>query len=59
MIRAIIFIAIGALGYHLYLNPGDKDVVIDKITTTINQGASKIQSLTQEDTADKIKDLVK
>lgn len=59
MIRAIIFIAIGALGYHLYLNPGDKDVVIDKITTTINQGANKIQSLTQQDTADKIKDLVK
>lgn len=59
MIRAIIFIAIGALGYHLYLNPEDKDVVIDKVTTTINQGASKIKSLTQEGTSDKIKDLVK
>jgi hypothetical protein len=59
MIKAIIFIAIGALGYHLYLNPNDKDVVIDKVTTTINKGANKIQELTQKDTADKLKELVK
>lgn len=48
MIRLAIGIFIGVLGYHLYLNPGDKDEVMSKAKDYINNGASIVKEFTEK-----------
>ena len=40
MIKAIIFMGLGALIFYLYQNPGEMTSVIDQGKALINQGAS-------------------
>ena len=47
MIKAIVFIAVGALGAYLYMNPGDVDGATLMLKHSINQGATVIQEATQ------------
>ena len=47
MIKAIIFMGLGALIFYLYQNPGEMNSVIDQGKALINQGASIIQEHTQ------------
>jgi hypothetical protein len=47
MIRAIIFMVIGAVCAYLYMNPGDIDGASDMIKQGINKGATVIQEATQ------------
>lgn len=47
MIKAIIFIAIGAVGAYLYMNPGDIQGAQDMILSGVNKGATIIQEATE------------
>lgn len=47
MIKAMIFIAIGAVGAYLYMNPGDVDGATDMLKNGINKGATVIQEATE------------
>ena len=48
MIKAAIFIAIGAVGAYLYMNPGDVDGATQMLKQGINQGAAVIQEATND-----------
>ena len=39
MFKAIIFIAIGAVGAYLYMNPGDVDGSLEMLKQGVNKGA--------------------
>ena len=47
MIKALIFIAIGAVGAYLYMNPGDVDGATEMLKQGINKGATVVQEATQ------------
>ena len=47
MIKAIIFMAIGAVGAYLYMNPGDVDGATEMLKQGINKGATVVQEATQ------------
>ena len=47
MFKAIIFIAIGAGGAYLYMNPGDVDGATEMLKQGINKGATVVQEATQ------------
>tara|TARA_A100001015_G_scaffold211101_1_gene236654 strand:+ start:1761 stop:1904 length:144 start_codon:yes stop_codon:yes gene_type:complete len=47
MIKAILFIAIGAVGAYLYMNPGDVDGATEMLKQGINKGATVVQEATQ------------
>jgi hypothetical protein len=47
MIKALIFIAIGAVGAYLYMNPGDVDGAMGMVKQGINQGATIVQEATE------------
>ena len=47
MFKAIMFIAIGAVGAYLYMNPGDVDGATEMLKNGINQGATVIQEATE------------
>jgi len=47
MIKALFFIALGAVGAYLYMNPGDVAGAKDMILSGINQGATIVQEATQ------------
>ena len=47
MLKAILFMAIGAVGAYLYMNPGDVDGATQMLKQGINQGASVIQEATK------------
>jgi len=47
MIKAILFIAIGAVGAYLYMNPGDVDGATEMLKQGINKGATVIQEATR------------
>lgn len=47
MIKALFFIAIGAVGAYLYMNPGDVDGALGMVKDGINQGATIVQEATE------------
>lgn len=47
MIKAILFIGIGAVGAYLYMNPGDVDGATQMIKQGVNQGATIIKEATE------------
>jgi len=47
MSKAILFIAIGAVGAYLYMNPGDVDGATEMIKQGINKGATVVQEATK------------
>ena len=47
MIKAILFIAIGAVGAYLYMNPGDVDGATEMLKQGINNGATVVQEATR------------
>tara|TARA_B110000503_G_scaffold128969_1_gene200672 strand:- start:2015 stop:2158 length:144 start_codon:yes stop_codon:yes gene_type:complete len=47
MIKAIIFIALGAVGAYLYMNPGDVDGAFQMIKQGINSLAQMAQEATE------------
>ena len=47
MIKAILFVAIGAVGAYLYMNPGDVDGATEMLKQGINKGATVVQEATQ------------
>lgn len=47
MIKAVIFIAIGAVGAYLYMNPGDFDGATEMLKQGVNQGATIVKEATQ------------
>lgn len=47
MIKAIVFMAIGAVGAYLYMNPGDVDGATEMIKQGVNSTATMIQEATQ------------
>jgi hypothetical protein len=48
MFKAILFIAIGAVGAYLYMNPGDVDGATEMLKQGINKGATVVQELTEK-----------
>ena len=48
MIKAIMFIAIGAVGAYLYMNPGDIDGATEMLKEGVNKGATVVQELTEK-----------
>ena len=47
MIKAVLFVAIGAVGAYLYMNPGDVDGATEMLKQGINKGATVIQEATR------------
>lgn len=47
MIKAIVFIAIGAVGAYLYMNPGDVDGAVIMLKQGVNTGAEYVMEATQ------------
>ena len=47
MIKAILFIAIGAVGAYLYMNPGDVDGATQMLKQSVNSTAQMVQEATQ------------
>ena len=47
MIKALFFIAVGAIGAYLYMNPGDVDGALCMVKEGINQGATIVQEATE------------
>lgn len=47
MIKAIIFMAVGAVGAYLYMNPGDFDGAQEMVKDSINKGATIVQEATR------------
>ena len=47
MIKAIIFMGLGALIFYLYQNPGEMDSVISQGKDLVNQGAVIVQEHTK------------
>ncbi len=47
MIKAIMFMAVGAVGAYLYMNPGDIQGAQDMILSGVNKGATVIQEATE------------
>ena len=45
MIKAIIFMGLGALAFYLYQNPGELNSVIDQGKDLVNQGATIVQAV--------------
>ena len=48
MLKIEIGIFIGVIGYQIYMNPSQKDEILDKVKDGINSGASVVQELTKE-----------
>ena len=48
MIKAVIFIAIGAVGAYLYMNPGDVDGATQMLKQGVNTTATMVQEATQQ-----------
>ena len=46
MIKALLFIAIGAVGAYLYMNPGDIDGATKMLKQGVNQGATIVKEAT-------------
>jgi hypothetical protein len=46
MIKALLFIAIGAVGAYLYMNPGDIDGATEMLKQGVNQGATIVKEAT-------------
>tara|TARA_B100001287_G_C22363181_1_gene380711 strand:+ start:202 stop:345 length:144 start_codon:yes stop_codon:yes gene_type:complete len=46
VIRAIIFMGLGALAFYLYQNPGEMDTVVQQGKDLLNQGATIVQEKT-------------
>ena len=47
MIKALVFMAIGACGAYLYINPGDVDGMATMVKDGVNKGATVIQEATK------------
>jgi hypothetical protein len=47
MIKAIVFIGIGAVGAYLYMNPGDVDGATEMLRQGVNTGATIVKEATQ------------
>ena len=47
MIKALLFIGIGAVGAYLYMNPGDVDGATSMLKDGINKGATIVQEATE------------
>ena len=47
MFKALIFMAVGAVGAYLYMNPGDISGAQDMVKEGINKGATIVQEATQ------------
>ena len=47
MIKALMFMAIGAIGAYLYMNPGDVEGAGKMVKQGINQGATLVQEATK------------
>jgi len=47
MIKAIFWMAIGALGFYLYQDPSQMNVVVDTAKDLVNQGAEFVQDKTK------------
>jgi len=47
MIKALMFMAVGAVGAYLYMNPGDISGAQDMVKEGINKGATIVQEATQ------------
>lgn len=47
MIKALVFLLLGAAGTYLYLNPGDVAGMIELGKDSINQGASIVKDMTE------------
>jgi hypothetical protein len=47
MIKAFVFMAVGAVGAYLYMNPGDINGAQDMIMDGINKGATIVQEATE------------
>ena len=46
MIKAIIFMGLGAVGAYLYMNPGDVSGATDMLKQGVNKGAQVVQEAT-------------
>ncbi len=47
MIKALIFMVIGAVGAYLYMNPGDVTGAQEMVINGINKGATIVQEATE------------
>ena len=46
MIKAIIFMGLGALAFYLYQNPGELNTVVEQGKDLVNQGVTLVQEKT-------------
>tara|TARA_B100001057_G_scaffold306455_1_gene306578 strand:+ start:1858 stop:2001 length:144 start_codon:yes stop_codon:yes gene_type:complete len=47
MFKAIIFMALGAMGAYLYMNPGDVQGSVEMLKDGVNKGATIVQEATK------------
>lgn len=47
MIKAVFFLALGAVGAYLYMNPGDIDGATEMVRQGVHQGATLVQEATK------------
>ena len=47
MFKAIIFMALGAMGAYLYMNPGDVQGSVEMLKARVNKGATIVQEATK------------
>jgi hypothetical protein len=47
MIKAVLFIALGAVGAYLYMNPGDVDGATQMLKQGVNSTAAMVQEATK------------
>ena len=47
MIKAVFFLALGAVGAYLYMNPGDIDGATEMVRPGVHQDATLVQEATK------------
>ena len=49
MVKAILLVVLGAVGYHLYANAADRDLVIYRVQDTVSTTAGYVAETTKPD----------
>ena len=53
--KAILLVALGAIGYHFYANASDRDQLIYTVKSTVSNTAADIADTTKPDLMDVLK----
>ena len=53
--KAILLVAMGAIGYHFYVNDNDRDQLIYTVKSTVSNTAAEVADTTKPDLMDVLK----